>query len=160
MTLLLLAIPLIAFALVAGSSKAAPKGRPRSYYEALYRLEQDNPDKYTPGQRQFETGQAVVTQGALKIFDATEAAVTKVTGKDASGRLMQQMLTSHSEGDWGDLETRDPVWAAEQDDMLATGQDPWSITGIHDFPGHGEVWVKTDFSPAGNVTTFYLPGED
>jgi hypothetical protein len=42
MNFLLLAIPLVALALAAGLPKAAPKGRPRSYYEALYRLRRED----------------------------------------------------------------------------------------------------------------------
>jgi hypothetical protein len=161
MRFLLLAIPLLAFALAMTTAKAATRERDIDYYRALYRLAPDDPDKYTPGQRQFDPGFVVMTIGAESIIGNAEAAVSTFSGTDATGMLSQDMLLRHSEGDWGDLETRDPDWAASQDASLAptSTEGFYDITGIHNIIGN-EVWVKTTIAPDGNVTTFYLPGED
>ena len=162
MRFLLLAIPLLAFALAMTTAKAATRERDIDYYSALYRLAPDDPDKYTPGQRQFDPGYVVMTIGAESVITNAEDTVsTLFSGTDATGMLSQTMLLRHSEGDWGDLEARDPSWAADQDAALAptSTQGFYDITGIHNIVGN-EVWIKTTVAPGGNVTTFYLPGED
>ena len=116
MRFLLLAIPLLAFALAMTTAKAATRERDIDYYSALYRLAPDDPDKYTPGQRQFDPGYVVMTIGAESVITNAEDTVsTLFSGTDATGMLSQTMLLRHSEGDWGDLEARHPDWAARQD---------------------------------------------
>jgi hypothetical protein len=160
MTFLLLAIPLLAFALAAGSARAAPGEEDLDKYEIMYRLAPDEPDKYTPGQRQFDPGFLVLAMGANDVLINAEDAISEVSGRDVSGMLIKHMLTRHSEGDWGDLETQYPESAAAQDEMIAKGDlDFQAIRGIHNITGV-EVWIQTNFSPDGNVTTFMLPGED
>ena len=147
--LLLIGVPLLIAAL--STSKKD------DMYHALYRLE--DPARYTPGQRQFDPGFLVMTPGAEGVFQRAEAAVSQVTGRNVSGMLMRQLYTHHSEGDWGELEERDPAWAADQDRQMETEGVGWGVTGIHNIAGT-EVWVKTVADEAGNVTTFYLPSED
>jgi len=164
MRFLLLAIPLLAFALAMTTAKAATRERDIDYYSALYRLAPDDPDKYTPGQRQFDPGYVVMTIGAEQIIinaDNALSAALNLPFEEVEGKLYQNMLTRHSEGDWGDLEARDPDWAASQDAALGPTNTEgfYDITGIHNIVGN-EVWMKTNIGPSGNVTTFYLPGED
>ena len=127
------------------------------YYWTLYRLE--DPDRYTPGQRQFDPGFPVLTQAAVDIFTRAEDAVSQVSGRDATGMLISQIYHRHSEGDWGDLETRDPAGAAEQDQRMDSDNIGLQIKGVHSILGN-DVWVSTIFDPAGNNTTFYLLSDD
>ena len=154
--LLLIGVPLLVGLLALTKQKAASADDPDMYH-ALYRLE--DPDRYTPGQRQFDPGFLVMTPGAEGVFQRAEAAVSQVTGRDVSGMLVSQIYTHHSEGDWGELEEKDPAWAADQDRQMETEGVGWGVTGIHNIAGT-EVWVKTVADEAGNVTTFYLPSED
>ena len=151
--LLLVGLPLLAFAF---SSRPKPEWDTEDYM-GLYRLE--DPDRYTPGERQFDPGFIVMTPGAEGVFQRAEDAIFQVMGRDVSGMLMSQIATGHSEGDWGKLEEIDPAWAAEQDRQMETEGVGWGVTGIHGIGGT-DVWVKTVPDQAGNVTTFYLPRED
>jgi hypothetical protein len=153
--LLMVGLPLVALAFSGGRPK--PEWDTEDYM-SLYRME--DPDRYTPGQRQFNPGFLVMTPGAESVFQRAEDAVSQVTGRDVSGMLMGQLYTHHSEGDWGDMEKKDPDWAAEQDKQMETGGLPqWGVTGIHNIAGT-EVWVKTVPDGERNITTFYLPSED
>ena len=153
--LLMVGLPLVALAFSGGRPK--PEWDTEDYM-SLYRME--DPDRYTPGQQQFSPGFLVITPGAEGVLAGVEDAMTTALGRDFSGKLIQNMLVNHSEGDWGEMEKRDPDWAADQDKLMDTGGlPPWGITGIHNIAGK-EVWVKTVPDAAGNVTTFYLPSED
>jgi len=134
------------------------------YARALYRMAPSGPDKYTPGQRQFDPGFVVLTPQAEQIIinaDNALSAGLNLPFEEVEGKLYQNMLLRHSEGDWGDLEARHPDWAARQDAALGptNTESIYDITGIHNIAGN-EVWMKTNIGPSGNVTTFYLPGED
>ena len=155
----MLLLALIAIPIIAALASSSRKGKWDSAdYQQLYRLE--DPDRYTPGQQQFSPGFLVITPGAEGVLAGVEDAMTTALGRDFSGKLIQNMLVNHSEGDWGEMEKRDPDWAADQDKLMDTGGlPPWGITGIHNIAGK-EVWVKTVPDAAGNVTTFYLPSED
>jgi hypothetical protein len=135
--LLLLAIPLIALALNAGG--AAPRVRDMSYYKTLYRLAPSDPDKWTPGQQQFELGQVVMTPGVENLL----------TGEDDMQRL-RNILVHHQEGDWGDTGTED---SALNDEAVVTGE---RIMGSHQL-GAEKIWVITEWDRS--VTTALLPGE-
>ena len=159
MGLLLIAIPLIVLAL-------ATMGKDDDYdlYAQLYRLAPDGPDKYTPGQEQFDPGFVVLTPTAQEVITNAEIAIgvaLKLPFEDVEGRLYQNLLTRHSEGDWGDLEARYPDSAAEQDAALGPTSTEafYDISGVHTILDK-EVWIKTTIAPGGNVTTFYLRGED
>jgi len=155
--LLLFGIPILAIGIVA---YRAIRESGAEYATTLYRMAPSDPDKWTPGQRQFDTGIVVLTPDAEQIIFGVENAISSIAGRDVSGMLLQMLVTRHGEGDWGDLETRDPEWAADQDATMAQADpDFYSITGIHNIAGK-EVWIKTDTDPAGNVTTLYRPGED
>ena len=156
MNFLLLAIPLLAFALAAGLAKAAPGERDLDKYEIMYRLAPDEPDKYTPGQRQFDPGFLVVTTAAMDVIANAEDAITTVTGQDSTGKLLSHLVTTHSEGDWGDLPESS---AAVQDELMAkSGTDFLEVRGIHLIAGT-ELWIETVENPAGNLTTIFLPGK-
>ena len=149
--LALIAIPIIA-ALASSSSKVKWD---TSAYQQLYRLE--DPDRYTPGQRQFDPGFLVIRANAEEVLIRAEDAVSKVSGIDASGMLMKQLYDAHSEGDWGDLEARRPGWGTEQDQRMDSESIGHEIIGVHQVLGN-DIWVRTNFDPAGNNTTFYIEG--
>ena len=149
MLFLLIAIPLIALAL-------ASAGKDDDFYAGLYRLAPDDPDKWTPGQRQFDPGFLVLTTPALDVITNAEDDLTTFSGQDATGKLLSQILTTHSEGDWGDLPESD---AAVQDAMMARGDTGFlEVRGIHLIAGT-ELEIETVEHPAGNLTTIYIPGE-
>ena len=152
-------LALIAIPIIAVLASSSSKGKwDTSDYQELYRFE--DPDRYTPGQQQFSPGFLVITPGAEGVMSWAEDAMTTALGRDFSGKLIQNVLVNHSEGDWGDVEQRDPDWAADQDKLMESGGlPPWGVTGIHNIAGK-EVWVKTVPGEAGNLTTFYLPSED
>ena len=157
MLFLLIAIPLIALAL-------ASAGKDDDFYAGLHRLAPDDPDKYTPGQEQFNPGFVVLTPTAQEVITNAEinfGVALNLPFEDVEGELYQNMLTRHTEGDWGDLETRDPAWAARQDAALGPTSTEafYDISGVHTILGK-EVWIKTTIAPGGNVTTFYLRGEN
>ena len=157
MGLLLIAIPLIVLAL-------ATMGKDDDLYAQLYRLAPDDPNKYTPGQEQFNPGFVVLTPTAQEVITNAEIALgvaLKLPFEDMEGRLYQNLLTRHSEGDWGDLEARYPDSAAEQDAALGPTSTEafYDISGVHTIIDN-EVWIKTTIAPGGNITTFYLRGEN
>ena len=150
MGLLLIAIPLIVLAL------AVRAGKDDDFYTGLYRLAPDDPDKWTPGQRQFDPGFLVLTTPALDVITKAEDALTTFSGQDATGKLLSQILTTHSEGDWGDLPESS---AAVQDALMAQSDiDFLEVRGIHNIAGT-ELWIETVEHPVGNLTTIFLPGE-
>ena len=57
------------------------------YARALYRMAPYDPDRYTPGQPQFDLGQTVMTPGVENL----------ITGEDDFQRL-RNILTHHQEG--------------------------------------------------------------
>jgi hypothetical protein len=134
------------------------------YARALYRMAPSDPDKYTPGQEQFNPGFVVLTPTAQEVITNAEinlGVALNIPFEDVEGELYQNLLTRHTEGDWGDLETRDPAWAARQDaSMGPTSTEAfYDISGVHTVTDK-EVWIKTTIAPGGNVTTFYLRGEN
>ena len=153
--LLMVGLPLVALAFSGGRPK--PEWDTEDYM-SLYRLE--DPDRYTPGEPQFDLGRQNLTYRAQEVIGRAEDAVSEVTGQDASGRLEQMLFIRHSEGDWGDLEEKEPDWAARQDAESEAGTWPiLGFRGVHNIAGN-EVWVQTDALEDGNATTIYLRGEN
>jgi hypothetical protein len=108
-------------------------------YRALYRLEPSDPDKWTPGQPQFDLGQVVMTPGVQNLL----------TGEDDMQRL-SNIITHHREGDWGDV---DPEDQATNDEAVELGE---RILGSHRLGGK-KIWVITEWDRS--VTTALLPEE-
>jgi len=130
-----LGIPILAVGLV-GWMLAA---RRDDYARTLYRMAPYDPDKYTPGQPQFELGQTVMTPGVQNL----------ITGEDDFQRL-RNIFTHHREGDWGDTGTED---SALNDEAVEQGE---RIMGSHDLAGN-KIWIITEWDRS--VTTALLPEE-
>ena len=151
--LLLFGIPILAIGIIAAR---AIRESGAEYATTLYRMAPSDPDKWTPGQRQFDPGFLVLTTPALDVITKAEDALTTFSGQDATGKLLSQILTTHSEGDWGDLPESA---AAVQDAMMAQSDVNFlEVRGIHLIAGT-ELEIETVEHPAGNLTTIYLPGE-
>jgi len=139
MRFLLLAIPILAIAIAVSRVKPLQLGPTADMYRALYRLEPSDPDKWTPGQPQFDLGQVVMTPGVQNLL----------TGEDDMQRL-SNIITHHREGDWGDV---DPEDQATNDEAVELGE---RILGSHRLGGK-KIWVITEWDRS--VTTALLPEE-
>ena len=131
----LLAIPVLALGLVVWATRQQAE----DYYSKLYRLEPSNPDRYTPGQPQFDLGQVVMTAGVQDLL----------TGEDDMQRL-RNIITHHREGDWGAVDSEDQ---ATNDSAVEEGE---RIMGVHTLAGQ-RIWVITEWDRS--VTTALLPEE-
>jgi len=109
------------------------------YARALYRMAPYDPDRYTPGQPQFDLGQTVMTPGVENL----------ITGEDDFQRL-RNIFIHHREGDWGAM---DPEDQATNDRAVEEGD---TIHGAHDLSGT-KIWVITEWDRS--VTTALLPEE-
>jgi len=139
MRFLLLAIPILAIAIAVSRVKPLQLGPTADLYQALYRLGPSDPDKWTPGQPQFDLGQVVMTPGVQNLL----------TGEDDMQRL-SNIITHHREGDWGDV---DPEDQATNDEAVELGE---RILGSHRLGGK-KIWVITEWDRS--VTTALLPEE-
>ena len=133
--LLLLAIPVIAL-LRSGST---PMERNTEYYQGLYRLGYEEPEKWTPGQRQFDLGQVVMTPGVQNLASAPGGI-----------ERLRDIVVRHSEGHWGDMGEED---SASNDSAVTEGS---RIMGSHQL-GEEKIWVITEGDRS--VTTALLPNE-
>jgi|TARA_Y100000310_G_scaffold283882_1_gene306176 hypothetical protein len=132
--LLLAGLPLLAFAF---SGRQKPKWDTEDYM-GLYRLE--DPDRYTPGQPQFELGQVAWTGGIQSLIDGPTAGIGD----------LRDIFTRHREGDWGSVGTEDSSF---NDEAVVAGE---RILGAHELGGK-KIWVITEWDRS--VTTALLPGE-
>ena len=108
------------------------------YYSTLYRLE--DPDRYTPGEPQFNLGQIVMTPGVQSLLDGPAAGMGD----------LRDIITRHREGDWGSRGTEDSA----MNDAAGGGED--RIMGAHELGGE-KIWIITEWDRS--VTTALLPSE-
>jgi hypothetical protein len=132
--LLMVGLPLLALAF---SSRPKPKWDTEDYM-SLYRLE--DPDRYTPGEPQFNLGQIVMTPGVQSLLD----------GPTAGMGDLRDIITRHREGDWGSMGTEDSA----MNDAAVGGED--RIMGAHELGGE-KIWIITEWDRS--VTTALLPDE-
>ena len=132
--LLLAGLPLLALAF---SSRPKPKWETEDYM-GLYRFE--DPDRYTPGQPQFDLGQVVMTPGVESLLE----------GPTAGMGDLRDIVTRHREGDWGSMGTEDSAL----NDAAVEGGD--RIMGAHELGGE-KIWVITEWDRS--ATTLLLPDE-
>ena len=132
--LLLAGLPLLALAF---SSREKPKWDTEDYM-SLYRME--DPDRYTPGQPQFELGQVVMTPGVQDL----------IGGPSAGMGDLANIIRRHREGDWGSMGTEDSA----MNDAAVEGEE--RIMGAHELGGE-KIWVITEWDRS--ATTLLLPDE-
>ena len=132
--LLLVGLPLLALAF---SSRPKPKWDTEDYM-SLYRME--DPDRYTPGEPQFNLGQIVMTPGVQSLLD----------GPTAGMGDLRDIITRHQEGDWGSVGTED---SASNDEAVVIGE---RIQGAHELGGE-KIWIITEWDRS--VTTALLPSD-
>jgi len=150
---LLIAIPLIALAL-------ASAGKDDDFYAGLYRLAPDDPDRWTPDERQFDPG--LITMGPDFRRFISETVTTPDGNILMPGMAMEPLLKRYSEGDWGNVSEAQ----AAQNDAWIHGESTGGIVAEHSIEGSvgGEVgsqtvYIETDYDEetGRNETLFSLP---